>query len=613
MSGILFLDFETKDRGISAGLGAGWPYKGKVDVIGFAYSMNGTEIKWSTDTKLLKCLVEWCNVLVAHNAAYELGVLRMLDISYDHAEIIDTMLWARLYDNQRLKYGLDDLASSWLGDSKSNDALAEVARELKLVKSKSQDAVKYAKANMDVLYQHRPDIVKYYAIQDVNLLIDLYNFLTDKVPRGKFKDMLSDLQKAVVSIRSRGILVSIDLLEKSQEKLECELATVTETLKTYIGDGNPNSTSVLVAVLDKLNIEYPRTPKGNPSVTSKWVESQSGEFFTVLNTYRKLNKLKNDFVDKIKTMIIEAYGEEALRPGSVVRMHPELNILAASTGRFSSCNFNVQQLPKRDPYAKPLVRGFVVPEEGEDFYCLDFSGQEPRMQVHYAAVIGSKGGKEILDRWNNDPKFDMHSEVAKMCGIPRSAAKTINLGLSYGMGLTRLSESLKVDMKEAKNLQEIYHTKAPYLKDLISACKTQLSRNKYIRSLLGRRMYKTEGIVDKETGREIDFSYKGVNQLIQGSSADQTSAAIVMAYRYGINLGYPIHDELTLSSRSVLDVCKIRYIMENCCTLLLQSKTDVTKGPTFADQSETVLTLNDSDQEKFNNFVQEFTPIISFK
>lgn len=917
----LYLDFETKDRGISAGLGPGWPYAGFLDVIGFSYSINGKPPKWSTTVELLRDLVDISDTVVAHNAAYELGVLEHLGIDYSSKEIIDTLLLAKLFNNQRFTYSLDSLGTDYLGDRKTNDLLAEKARELKLVKSKAQDAVKYAKINLDVLYKHCPEVVIEYANHDVHLLIKLYEFLKDKVPDSMFKGLLSDLQKAVTGIRKRGVLVDTTLLHASEAKLSQELELATARLREFIGDGNPNSTAALVAVLDRHGIAYPVTDKGNPSITAKWVESQEGEFFEALNLYRKLNKLHNDFVVKIKTMIEVAYGQEYSRPGNVVRIHPELNVMGATaTGRFSSSNFNMQQLPKRDPYAKPLVRGFIVPESGCDFYCLDFcydantevlthtgfkrwedvqdtdllatyaengnisyelpsrlvrlpyvgdmhrftgrhidllvspnhrmirltgdgritemkayeghkpgyknihagiwdggiedsmirlkvavqadgtirknssgkvngirfklkkdrkierlcrlleshgieyhtntppswtaagfsmvyiptfegiediavkeftedfvnnlsvtardelldelrywdgtgsgpsytyftaslstanavqlaailsnrrasvalrqeSGgfsakpqyavyigetnttytcgntygveyyngtiycatvstgmlivrrggkvtvssncaQEPRLQVHYSDMIGSAGGKELSNRWCQNPDFDMHGEVAKICGIERTPAKIINLGLSYGMSATKLAKTLKLSDKQARALIATYHEKAPYLKDLTDACKAQLKKNGGLRSLLGRKITKPDDFYDEETGRVQDFLYKGINMLIQGSAADQTVAAIVEAYRAGIELGYPIHDELTASLKSDLEAVQLRHIMENCVRLRVPSKSEITKGPTFAAQEELSPILSDIDSTRFEDFKARYTPIL---
>ncbi|MCA6484066.1 MAG: hypothetical protein IM547_01535 [Chitinophagaceae bacterium] len=610
---ILYLDFETKDRGLSAGLGPGWPYKGFLDVIGYSYSLDGKTPKWSTNIDLLHALVESCDVLVAHNAAYELGVLEYLGVKYVDKKIVDTLLLAKLYNNQRFTYSLDSLGIDYLGDRKTNDKLANKARELKLVKSKAQDAVKYAKANLDVLYKHCPEVVIEYANHDVNLLIKLYNFLDDKVPDSIFKNLLSDLQKAVTGIRKRGVLVDTTLLQSSEVKLSQELDVALRRLREFIGDENPNSTATLVKVLDQHGIPYPMTDKGNPSITAKWVEGQHGEFFESLQLYRKLNKLHNDFVIKIKTMISAAYGKAASEPGNIVRIHPELNVMGATaTGRFSSSNFNMQQLPKRDPYAKPLVRGFIIPEAGCDFYCLDFSAQEPRLQVHYADMIGSSGGKELSKRWSANPNFDMHSEVAKICGIDRTPAKIINLGLSYGMSSTKLAKTLKLSDKEARILIDTYHKKAPYLKDLTEACKAQLRKNGGIRSLLGRKITKPDDFYDEDTGRVQDFLYKGINMLIQGSAADQTVAAIVEAYRAGIPLGYPIHDELTASLDSELTAVKLQYIMENCVRLRVPSKSEITKGPTFAAQEELVPTLSEKDTLEVEKFKMEYTPLVDF-
>ena len=607
---ILVLDFETKDTGISEGLGAGWAYKNKLHVIGFSFSVNGEPAQWREGTRNLVTLVKDSCAIVCHNALYDIGILEMLGIPYEDKLIYDTLIMAKLYDNRLKKYNLNALAELYFNDTKTDDDFIPIAWELGLVKSKAQNAVKYAKMNLDKIYKKYPDVVARYANQDVDLTLKLFNHLQPHLNDQDFS-FYSDLLKAVIKSRMHGVRVDVQRILISKEILEKELFKTNLKLSQYLQGRNPNSSQQLALVLDDLGVEYPRTALGNPSITAAWIDKQEGDFFELLNYYKKITKLIGDFIDKTLTLVAAAESitiEEASKL-SYSRIHPEMNIMGATaTGRFSSSNPNLQQQPKRDAFSRPLIRSIFVPEIDEQWYCLDFSAQEPRLQVHYAALIGSKDGARMAADWSHDPDYDMHASVAEMVGIGRTQAKTINLGLAYGMGAFKLARSLKLSLPEARALIKRYHSGAPYLKDLVDAAKGKILSAGFIRTLLGRRLYKDDTFYE-EDGREQDYSYKAINKLIQGSAADQTMAGMILAYRYGINIIFSIHDELTLSTGSLLQVNKLKYILENAVKLKVPSKSEVTGGDNFADQEPVELAMSEGDQVLFDRFVKDFVPI----
>ncbi len=606
----LYLDFETKDFGIAQSLGAGWPYANKVKVIGFAFSFDDRPVQWRSGVEDLDTLIECADIIVCHNTLYDIGILRMLGIEYENKLIVDTLILAKLHDNRLRAYNLDALANHYFKDSKADDKFEAIAWDLGLVKSKSQNAIKYAKENLDIVYAKYPEVVTEYAKQDVELTRKLYKLFTNTIESEDYK-FYSDLIKSLIDSRARGVRIDVQRIYTSKAIIDKKLFSTRQELEKFLLGRNPNSTVQLAEICDELGVSYPVTDKLNPSITSAWIENQSGPFFETLNLYKKLNKLKNDFIDKTISLIsgIEGISIDEVESLQYSRIHPEINIFGATaTGRFSGSNLNVQQQPKRDEFSRPLVRSMFVPEEGHSWYCLDFSAQEPRLQVHYAAMIGSENGKEMAEDWRLNPDYDMHEMVASMCGISRKEAKTINLGLAYGMGVGKLARSLKLSDKQARALLAAYHSASPYMKELTEAAKRNILKNNYIKTILGRKLYKDFTTKDDD-GREQDFSYKAINKLIQGSAADQTMAAMVLAYRHGISVLFPVHDELTISSPSTLEVCKLKYIMENAIQLLVPSKSEVTGGPDFADQTPTILELSDQDKLEYDKFVSMFVPI----
>lgn len=609
----LYLDFETKDLAITQDLGSGWPYKDKVSVIGYSFAFDDRPVSWREGTKDLEDIIDMADIIVCHNSSYDVGVLHMLGIDYQHKLLIDTLLLAKLFDNRLMKYNLNYLSEKYFNETKYEEDFVKIVQDLKLIKSKAQDPIKYAKINLDIIYKHQPEVVIKYANQDVELTRKLGKYFIPKLENTDY-DFYSDLLKSVIHSRAVGVRVDVQKVYTSIELLNKELFAVNQTLSKYLQGRNPNSSVQLAQVCDELKVSYPVTPKLNPSITAKWIEMQEGEFFDSLNYYKKLNKIKNDFLEKTLNLVagIENCTLEEVRNLSYSRIHPEINIFGATaTGRFSGSNPNVQQQPKRDEFSRPLVRSIFIPEEGEDWYCLDFSSQEPRLQVHYASLIGSESGKDMAEEWNLNPEYDMHEAVANIVGISRKEAKAINLGLAYGMGVGKLSKSLKLSTKQASSLINKYHEGAPYLKDLVDKAKTNILRNGYIKTILNRKLYKDDTTID-EDGREQDFSYKAINKLVQGAAADQTMAAMVIAYRYGINIMFPVHDELTLSSNNPLEVLKLKYIMENSFRLLVPSKAEVTKGKNFADQIEEDIELSAEDNYEFSTFKESFIPLKSF-
>lgn len=619
MENLLFLDFETKDEGLNGSLGPGWPYKNKLKVLGFSWSVDQSPPRWSTDIKFLKNLIKSSDYIVAHNASYELGVLEFLRIDFSNKIIIDTVILAKLYNNNLNSYSLNYLGKTYLNDEKFEEEFIKIAEELKLVKTVVQDRIKYCKGNMDVVYENFPEVVIKYANQDVELLIKLYRFLSDKLKLNKDQvEFYSDLLKAVHKMRKSGVVIDVRRLLKNIEKMSLLYEESRELLIPFLGEKNPKSNKDIAEYLIEKGYNLPRTkpsktfPDGQPSATKQWLSVQQGEFFELLLQFRKIDKILNTFLIKTRDMLLEAYNltVDELREIKFLKIYPEIVPFGApATGRFSSRNPNIQQQSKRDPVAKELVRTIFCPDEGEKLYSLDVSAQEPRLTLHYGALRGDKVAKILSNKMINDPNFDLHQEVANLVGIERDAAKTINLGLAYGMGLEKLAKSLKLSIHDAKSLLKTYHEKSPFIKKLTKETESVINNRGFIKTILGRSLRRETAIVD---GELVDFSYKALNKLIQGSAADQTMAAIVFAYRNKITLKFTIHDEIVISTDKILDVFKLKFIMENVMILGVPSKTDVKVGENFGELSDFEENLSDSDQLEFNKFVDNFIPIVDF-
>jgi DNA polymerase I-like protein with 3'-5' exonuclease and polymerase domains len=273
-------------------------------------------------------------------------------------------------------------------------------------------------------------------------------------------------------------------------------------------------------------------------------------------------------------------------------------------------NPNLQQIPARDPELGPMIRSLFLPEEGEQWAAIDFSQQEPRILVHYAHVYGKargiplQGAKEFVHKYNDDPDTDFHTMVAEMAGIGRKQAKTINLGMMYGMGVNKLADQLDIPVEEAKGLIRQYHDRVPFVKGLMTGVMNRLNEKDAsgsIRSILGRKcrfdlwepdsFAMNKALPYREAIKEYGdttrlkraFTYKALNRLIQASAADMTKQAMVNIYKSGRIPLIQVHDEIAMSVTDKNDAMQIAQMMESAVPLEVPNKCDVEIGPSWGE------------------------------
>ena len=532
MESIVYIDFETNDPFISRKLGAGWVFAVNTDtkdfkVLGCSVLEPGKEPIYLTDMNILMQIVSTYDAICAHNATYELGCLKVLEKQYpdfkgisDKLKIYDTKLLYKLYDNTLLSYSLDGLSKKYLKAEKGYDKLIDAVWKLDIYPWKKSELtakfkaeaqgfnyvrerpvdkklLKFAYENMGLIQQLDLTTMSEYAILDVVLCKELYQKVKDEISEALKQDY-SDLVHICVAYRLRGVRIDLDkareLSKDTIPKIEQGLAKIYEIAGEKF---NLRSCKDMPRVFDKLGIRYPRNERGNPSITTPWLKKQKHEICKLIIDVRNHMKLQGDFFAKIIDM------QKYTAPGATSYgiLFPELNILEARTGRFSSSSPNIQQQPN-------FVRQIFLPFEGDTWYSLDFCNQEGRLQIHYAVKLGCEGARLFQEEFRKNPNFDMHFTIAKMmghtcgsnicededlrcdkCKVGRKIAKTINLGLSYGMGIAKLGVSLGLSTEQATLLKEQYDTYIPYLGQLNRLAKDSLKHNKYIRTISGRKSY----------------------------------------------------------------------------------------------------------------------------
>ncbi len=596
------IDVETRDPNIKS-KGPGWP-TGDGEIVGYAIAtddwahyvpvrhLGGGNLDEKIVNRWLKKVFESPADKIMHNAQYDAGWIRQSGFTIN-GKIIDTMVIAALLDENRFSYSLNALSYDHLSKTKSEKELNEAASAFGVD----------PKAEM---WKMPAMFVGPYATDDAKLTLDLWNYFSVEINKqglAKIADLELSLLPCLIDMTWKGVRVDLDKAESLRNTLLKREKETLHKIKKLTGlEIEVWAAQSIAKAFDKLDIKYERTEKGAPSFTKSFLKDHPHELSKLIVDVRNLNKTSGTFINTIL--------KHCHKDG---RIHSHINQIRSDqggtvSGRISMNNPNLQQIPARDPELGPMIRSLFLPEEGEQWASIDFSQQEPRILVHYAHVFGIsrkiplKGAAEFVEAYNDDPTTDFHTMVAEMAQIARKSAKTINLGMMYGMGVNKLSEQLGIEVEEAKSIIRQYHERVPFVKGLMNGVMNHLNERDSsgsVRSLLGRKcrfdlwepdrfeMNKAlpfEQAVQeygKTTKLKRAYTYKALNRLIQASAADMTKKAMVDIYQSGRIPLIQIHDELAISVKSRPDAENISRIMENAVPLEVPNKCDVEVGSSW--------------------------------
>ena len=588
------IDLETCDPNMES-LGPGWP-RGDGYIVGYAVAVDGWAgyfpVAHGGGGNLDKRIVErWIRDVLAtpadkimHNAAYDLGWLRATGFEVN-GTIYDTMLAAPLIDENRFAYSLNSLGFDYLKEIKSEQGLKESASDF---------GVHPKKELWKLPAMHVGD----YAEQDAALTLKLWHHFKSLLAKDEVESIFQ-LETAVLPVLVNITLKGINFDRAKCERHMREMRTKENEILKYLRDQAGMQVDIwaaqsIAAAFDRLAIQYPKTAAGAPSFTKSFLDTHEHPMAKMILEARELNKTHGTF--------LEPYLKHSAKDG---RIHTHFNQMrnedgGTVTGRLSASNPNLQQVPARHEIIGPMVRGLFLPEDGDIWAANDFSSQEPRLLVHYATLLGLPGAEKMAQAYRDNPDTDFHQMVADMAGIKRKAAKTIGLGLMYGMGKAKLAQQLDLPVDEASDLIGTFHSKVPFLKGTVDAVMKRIEHpasGGSIRTLLGRKCRfplwePVEWGVNKALPREqavIEYgirikragTYKGLNRLIQGSAADQTKAGMVALHKAGFNLLLQVHDEIALSVRNKDEARAAAEIMATAVNLEVPSRVDVETGPSW--------------------------------
>ena len=592
------VDLETRDPDLKK-KGSG-SVIGNGEVIGIAVAVPGRSFYFpiahgSGPNMDKKKVLEWFKDTMAtpslkifHNAMYDVCWIRQMGIKINGL-IVDTMIAASLINENRFQYSLNMLSWDYLGYGKSEAALNEAA------KSRGLDP-------KEDMWQLPAMEVGAYAEKDAELTLELWQMFKKEIIHQDIESVFSletDLFPCLVDMRFKGVRVDIERAHKLKQQLTAQEHELLLKVKQETGiEPQIWAARSIATVFDKLGLPYDRTEKSSaPSFTKNFLQEHSNPIVQMIAKAREINKAHTTFIDTI------------IRYEHKGRIHAEINQIRSDqggtvTGRFSYNNPNLQQLPARNKDLGPLIRSLFLPEEGHTWGCFDYSQQEPRLVVHYAAttepICFDESVTKIVSEFKNN-QVDFHKIVADMAGISRDQAKTINLGLFYGMGKAKLQAELGLNTKEeAEVLFNQYHNNVPFVKELMNKTSQFAQTSGSIGTLLGRRCRfnkwepATFGMHTAMSFEEAErtygrgrirraMTYKALNKLIQGSAADMTKKAMLDLYREGIIPHIQIHDELDISVIDDNQAKKIVEIMEGAVTLAIPNKVDYESGETWGD------------------------------
>ena len=520
---------------------------------------------------------------IFHNAMYDVCWIRTLPDMKINGRIVDTMIAMGIVDENRFKYDLNTLSREILGEVKDETALRAAAAEMGINPKKE-------------MYKLPAMYVGAYAEKDADLTLELWKRLKVEINHedcNSIFDLETELFPCLVDMRMKGVRVDEELAHKRKKSLaKIESNLLGEVKKETGHDVQIWAARSIAQIFDKLKLDYPKTEKTKaPSFTKNFLSSHSNPIVQKIAKAREVNKAHTTFIDSI------------LSHAHKGRIYAEINQLRGDnggtvTGRFSYSNPNLQQIPARNKELGPMIRSLFLPEEGCKWGCFDYSQQEPRLVVHYAALENLYKVQDVVEAYK-EGKADFHGIVAKMADIDRDQAKTINLGLFYGMGKAKLQAELGITKEKANDLLKTYHARVPFVKQLMDVASNRAQDAGHIRTLLGRRcrfplweptwfgihkaLPHAEAIKEHGPGIKRAYTYKALNKLIQGSAADMTKKAMIELYKEGILSHIQIHDELDISVESDIQAKKIVEIMETAVDLAVPNKVDYESGENWGE------------------------------
>ena len=458
---------------------------------------------------------------VFHRCGIELSPLRH-----------DTMLQSYVLDSTATRHNMDDLARYYLGLETIHyeDVAGKGAKQIGFEQVPLEQAGPYACEDADItLRLHRALLPK---LEQEPKLLSVY------------RDIEMPLVPVLLRMEQRGVVIDKALLEKQGRELERQMREIEQRIHDLAGESfNLGSPKQIQAILfDKLKLPVIRkTPKGQPSTAEDVLEelARDYEIPQLLLEYRSLSKLKNTYIDKLPRQIHPQTG----------RIHTSYQQAVTSTGRLSSTNPNLQNIPVRTPEGRRIREAFIAPP-GCKIMALDYSQIELRIMAHLS------GDENLLHAFEIGEDVHRHT-AAEVFGVAidqvtpeqRRAAKAINFGLIYGMSAFGLAKQLGIARKEAQDYVERYFERYPGVRRYMEETRKRAHEKGYVETVFGRRLYLPE--LKSRNPQQRQYAERtAINAPMQGTAADIIKRAMIAVDDYirgrdgRVHMIMQVHDEL---------------------------------------------------------------------
>jgi DNA polymerase I-like protein with 3'-5' exonuclease and polymerase domains len=516
------------------------------------------------------------------NALYDMGWLSTLGISID-CTVRDIQVAEALIDEEQFSYSLNTLSLKYLNRPKDETHLKNAA-EVFGVDPKAG------------LWKLAARHVGIYAEIDARNTWDIYQHqkpILIKESLTNIWELECKVTKVLLSMTLKGVPVDLiaaeiynDELKLRENKLSTQFGNLDIWSPQQLGDYCENT----------LKIKVPRTEKGNYSVDKFFLQATNNTTLLSILELRSINRLRKVFIEDI-----------ILKQNYKGKIHADFKQTASErggtrSGRLSSSNPNMQQVPKRSDIGKKIRSLYIA--EPDMLWCkADYSSQEPRLQVHYALLGDINTGKPLPKAEDARAAFaageKLYTFFEKETGLPYDTCKMICLGISYGMGNKKMAAQLDISEDECKVVIEKFNAKAPFLRILFDSVMLRAKQKGEIKTILGRKAHfdfwmpsyddkpvkgydnATKKYKDQIKNLQRAFISKGLNRLIQGSAADQTKLAMVLAHDAGFDLRLPVHDEINAMVSTEAEAKALGKIMEEAIKLKVPVVADIDLGPTW--------------------------------
>ena len=511
--------------------------------------------------------------IVGQNIKYDAHVLRHYQIDIN-AEIADTMLMSYVYNPTAGRHDLDSLADLYLqrGTIKFEDIAGKGSKQISFSQVNIDEATKYAAEDAELTLQ------LYYALQAKLAALSINN-------HSRQLEILQTLElplvPVILAMEAKGVLIDKTLLAEQSQLLAKAIEKIKQQAYDLAGHSfNLDSPKQLQIILyDQLQIKViKKTPKGQPS-TAEPVLAELAHIHPlpqyILN-YRSLAKLKSTYTDRLPEQINPQSG----------RVHTSYHQAVTATGRLSSSDPNLQNIPIRTSEGKRIREAFITPA-GYKMLSADYSQIELRIMAHLSedqSLIQAFLKDQDIHRATASEVFDV--TLDQVDSEQRRRAKAINFGLIYGMSAFGLGRQLNIGRKEAQAYIHTYFERYPGVSRYMEKTRQQAAEQGYVETLLGRRLY-LPNIHSANANQRMATERAAINAPLQGTAADLIKLAMIKIYQWLADDEIPasmimqVHDELVFEIKNdCLEQVKqqIVKIMSEVMQLRVPLKVDMGVG-----------------------------------